>query len=122
MPIPPDAGILVVNDLRKYFGAVKALDGVSLYVRKGEVVALLGDNGAGKSTFVKTVVGYHQPDGGKIYFEGREVRFRSPLEARMAGIEVVYQELYLIPDLPVYLNIFLAREVAGRLGWLDRKK
>jgi simple sugar transport system ATP-binding protein len=102
--------LLRAVDVHKSFAAVKALRGVNLSLRKGEVVALLGDNGAGKSTFVKILSGYLKPDRGEIYLEGKRVRFKSPLDAKAAGIETIYQDLALIPDLSVYHNIFLGRE------------
>jgi simple sugar transport system ATP-binding protein len=93
-------------------------------VNTGEVVALIGDNGAGKSTLVKTLSGVHAPDAGQIVFEGREVQLPTPEAARELGIETVYQDLALAPDLESSANLFLGREVLrkgllGRLGWLD---
>ncbi|AGE72013.1 xylose/arabinose ABC transporter ATP-binding protein XylG [Sulfolobus acidocaldarius] len=113
--------LLEIRDVHKSFGAVKALDGVSMEINKGEVVALLGDNGAGKSTLIKIISGYHKPDRGDLVFEGKKVIFNSPNDARSLGIETIYQDLALIPDLPIYYNIFLAREVTNKI-FLNKKK
>ncbi|AHC52138.1 sugar ABC transporter ATP-binding protein [Sulfolobus acidocaldarius SUSAZ] len=113
--------LLEIRDVHKSFGAVKALDGVSMEINKGEVVALLGDNGAGKSTLIKIISGYHKPDRGDLIFEGKKVIFNSPNDARSLGIETIYQDLALIPDLPIYYNIFLAREVTNKI-FLNKKK
>jgi fructose transport system ATP-binding protein len=99
---------------------------VHLDVHSGEVVALVGDNGAGKSTFVKSIAGVHEPDGGQIWLDGNPVAFRSPHDARSAGIEVVYQDLALAPDLPVWANLFLGRPLRlngpfGRIGQLNKR-
>jgi ABC-type sugar transport system ATPase subunit len=116
---------LEVRGLAKRFGNVAALRSASLSVDRGQVVALVGDNGAGKSTLVKTVAGVHQPDNGSIWLEGRLILFRNPREALDAGVEVVYQDLSLAPDLNVWSNIFLNREerssgVGRWIGWMDK--
>jgi simple sugar transport system ATP-binding protein len=113
-----------VNVVKRY-GSVEALRGASFEVRAGEVVALIGDNGAGKSTLVKCMVGAEQPTAGTLRYEGREVRFDSPTEARNAGIETVYQDLAVAPELDPAANLFLGRElyrpgVLGMLGMLDK--
>jgi simple sugar transport system ATP-binding protein len=110
--------LLRTEHIRKSFGAVTALKDVSIYLRKGEVLALVGDNGAGKSTFIKILCGFHPPDGGTMEWEGQQVHFRSPLDARKHGIETVYQDLALINDLTVYQNMFLGREKIIRVGGL----
>lgn len=102
--------LLKANDIRKNYGPIVALDGVNLEVRYNEIIGLVGDNGAGKSTFIKILAGYYRPDKGTIYFKGRKVEFNSPYDARREGIEIVYQDLALIPSLPIYRNIFLAFE------------
>ena len=112
--------------IHKRYGHVHALKGMDLEVRYGEVVALVGDNGAGKSTFVKTVAGVHEPDEGELWIGGHRARFRSPHDARRAGVEVVYQDLALAPDLPVWSNLFLGwprrvNGILGKLGWLDKR-
>jgi len=108
--------LLEMRGITKRFGPVVALDGVDFKVGRGEVVGLVGDNGAGKSTLAKIIVGYHQPDSGEMYFEGRRARFKSPAEARRAGIEIVYQDMALVPYLSVYRNLFLNRELTRRIG------
>jgi simple sugar transport system ATP-binding protein len=91
--------LLEARGIVKSFGRVRALRGADFTVNPGEVVALIGDNGAGKSTLVKTLSGVHAPDAGEIRFEGRPVVFHNPTEARELGIETVYQDLALAPDL-----------------------
>jgi simple sugar transport system ATP-binding protein len=117
--------LLEARGIVKSFGRVRALRGASFTVNPGEVVALIGDNGAGKSTLVKTLSGVHEPDGGEIRFEGRPVTISSPHDARELGIETVYQDLALAPDLESSANLFLGREATrsgllGRLGFLDK--
>lgn len=108
--------LLEMRGIVKRFGHVEALRGVDFHVNRAEIVGLVGDNGAGKSTLVKTIVGVYQPDEGEIYFEGRRVLFRSPKEARDAGIEIVYQHLALIDLLSISRNIFLGREPVKKIG------
>ncbi len=117
--------LLKLVGIVKRFGAVVALNRVDFHVGYNEVVGLVGDNGAGKSTLAKIIVGYHQPDEGRIYFEGREVRFKSPADARRAGIEIVYQDMALVPYMSIYRNLFLNREIVKKIGpfkILDKKK
>ncbi|GER83640.1 ABC transporter ATP-binding protein [Thermogemmatispora aurantia] len=102
--------VIRTEGLVKRFGAVTALNGVSLYLRQGEVLGLVGDNGAGKSTLIKILTGFLQPDEGRIFIDGREVRLRSVSHARSLGIETVYQDLALVNELSVYHNMFLKRE------------
>jgi simple sugar transport system ATP-binding protein len=116
--------LLEARGIVKSFGRVHALRGADFTVYPGEVVALIGDNGAGKSTLVKTLSGVHPPDTGEIFFEGKAVTIASPEAARELGIETVYQDLALAPDLESSANLFLGREVLrpgllGRLGFLD---
>jgi simple sugar transport system ATP-binding protein len=97
------------------FGNVVAIQDVVLEIARGEIVGLVGDNGAGKSTVVKIMNGFYRPGRGTITFNGKHVRFSSPREARNAGIETVYQDLALIPALSIWRNFFLGRELrAGR--------
>lgn len=120
----PADTVLQVEHVSKTFGAVVALSDVSLHLRRGEVLGLLGDNGAGKSTLCKIICGFHQPDSGRILLEGKEVRLRSVQDARRHGIDTVYQDLALVPQLPVYANLYLGREatVGGPLRVLARSK
>ncbi|MEH3054239.1 MAG: ATP-binding cassette domain-containing protein [Patulibacter minatonensis] len=104
------APLLKLRGIQKTFGAVRALDDVTLDVRAGEVVALVGDNGAGKSTLIKTISGAGPADGGTITFDGREVVVKSPADSTALGIAVVYQDLALCDNLDVVENLFLGRE------------
>jgi ABC-type sugar transport system ATPase subunit len=119
----PATPLVRLDRVRKEFGAVVALEEVSLDVRAGEIVALVGDNGAGKSTLVKMIAGVHQPTSGEIVLDGEAVRLANPNESRRHGIEVVYQDLALADNQPVYMNMFLGRElVRGPLRRLDRAR
>jgi simple sugar transport system ATP-binding protein len=118
--------ILEARGLTRSFGAVRALDSADFDVHRGEVVALIGDNGAGKSTMVKALSGNLALDSGTILFEGREVAVGSPSAASQMGIETVFQDLALAPHLNPPQNVFLGRElpapgILGRLGFMDNK-
>jgi simple sugar transport system ATP-binding protein len=120
---PASAPLVRLEAVRKEFGGVVALQGVTLDIKPGEIVALVGDNGAGKSTLIKLIAGVHQPTSGEILLEGQPVRFTRPTESRQHGIEVVYQDLALADQQPVYMNLFLGRElVRGALRRLDRAR
>ncbi len=109
--------VLRVRNVSKRFGAVTALDGVSIDFHIGETVGVVGDNGAGKSTLLKVMTGVHRPDGGSLEVEGKEVTFDAPGVARANGIEAVYQDLALVDDMNVAENMFLGREIrAGGIG------
>lgn len=111
--------LLEAKSLTKRFGGLVAVNNVSVELYPSEVVGLVGDNGAGKSTLIKMISGVYQPDGGEIFYEGREVTFAGPREARDLGIETIYQDLALAENLDVSSNIFLGREVKKRhLGGL----
>ena len=118
--------VLEVKGIAKHFGGVIALEDVSLHIKKGEHIALVGDNGAGKSTLANVITGAIQPDAGVIMFEGKKRVFSSPVEARLNGIETVYQDLALANDLGVVENIFLGREHCkmklGPLSILNHRK
>jgi simple sugar transport system ATP-binding protein len=103
--------LLEARGLVKKYGSVQALDGASFTAYPGEVVALIGDNGAGKSTLVKTLSGVTRPDSGQILVKGVPVSFGSPIDARARGIETVYQDLALAPDLDAAANLHLGREI-----------
>jgi len=110
-PVGPAVPLLEARGLVKRYGSVQALDGASFTAYPGEVVALIGDNGAGKSTLVKTLSGVIRPDRGQILVSGKPVTFGSPLDARSYGIETVYQDLALAPDLDAAANLHLGREI-----------
>ena len=115
---------LEVRGVTKRFGALVVLRGIDLVLRPGEVLGLVGDNGAGKSTLVKILSGFQQQDEGQVIVGGERVRFHSVADARAHGIETVYQDLALIPQLPVYLNLFLGHELTtmGPLRFLDKRE
>ena len=120
-PAPAAAGepLVRLRDVQKNFGPVRALYGVNLDLPQGQVTALVGDNGAGKSVLTKTIAGIHQPDHGQIFFEGRPVHIRSPKDASHLGIETVYQDLALADNLDIVQNMFLGRERLSGLRLLD---
>jgi D-xylose transport system ATP-binding protein len=105
------APLLRVERLTKHFGPVVALDDVGFEVRGGEVVGLLGDNGAGKSTLIKIISGALEPSAGAIWFDGAPVTFESPAAAKALGIETVYQDLSLCPNVDTVANFFMGREL-----------
>src|SRR5919202_3494516 len=115
-----DTPVLALEGVSKSFGPVQALEDVDFSVQAGEVVALVGDNGAGKSTVVKVIAGIHQADGGRILFEGEPVQITAPNDAYQLGIATVYQDLALCDNLDVVENLFLGREeTAGPVRVLD---
>ncbi|GAB3568466.1 ATP-binding cassette domain-containing protein [Amycolatopsis endophytica] len=120
-----DTVLLDARNLVKHYGSVEALRGASFQARAGEVTALIGDNGAGKSTLVKCLSGAEQPNSGEIVLDGGTVSLDSPTTARRLGIETVYQDLAVAPDLDPAANLFLGREIPrkgflGKLGMLDK--
>ena len=117
--------ILETRGLTKHYGGVHALDDANFTLMDGEHVAVVGDNGAGKSTFVRQITGVEQKTAGQIFFDGAEVNHSGPLEARESGIETVFQTLALADDLDVPSNLYLGRELIkfnlGPFSILDRK-
>lgn len=109
-----------MENIRKHFGNVVALNGVTFDVSAGECHCLLGDNGAGKSTFIKTMSGVHKPTGGTITFEGQPMSFDSPRAAMEAGIATVFQDLAMIPLMSVTRNFFMGREPTKGRGLFKR--
>ena len=103
--------VLEVQGVTKSFGPLSVLRGIDLALHSGEVLGLVGDNGAGKSTLVKILSGYSSQDSGHLLVKGREVHFKSVEDASAHGIETVYQDLALIPQLPVFENLFLNHEI-----------
>jgi ABC-type sugar transport system ATPase subunit len=110
-----DEPLLRLRGISKHFGAVQALYGVDLDLPKGQVTALCGDNGAGKSVLTKCIAGIHEADHGEMYFEGRRVHIRTPNDASALGIETVYQDLALADNLDIVQNMFLGRERLTRV-------
>lgn len=120
--------VMQAKGLVKRYGQVTALDGVDFELRAGEILAVIGDNGAGKSSLIKALSGATIPDEGEILLDGHPVHFKSPMDARRAGIETVYQELAVAPAMTIAENLFLGRELRrpGFLGsvlrMLDKKR
>src|SRR3990170_7135619 len=115
--------VVEMRSITKHFGAVQALRGVDLVLRHNEVVGLVGDNAAGKSTLMKVLSGAYIPEEGDIFIEGKKTHFASPMDARRQGIEMVYQDFALANNLDVAANVFLGREAVstqlGPIGIMD---
>ncbi|WP_433013491.1 sugar ABC transporter ATP-binding protein [Kribbella sp. CA-294648] len=118
--MPTEAPVLRVREVSKSFGAVAAVQGVSFDLYGGEAHALVGENGAGKSTIVKMLAGVHRPDAGTLELDGVPVELSTPADAKAAGIAVIYQEPTLFPDLSVAENIAMGRQPLGRFKTIDR--
>ncbi len=116
---PEHAPIIQMKNIEKHFGSVIALAGVSVDVFPGECHCLLGDNGAGKSTFIKTMSGVHKPTHGEILFEGRPMHFADPRDAIEAGIATVHQHLAMIPLMSVSRNFFMGNEPVKKVGPIE---
>ncbi len=112
-----DQIVIEAVDIYKAFGSIQALSSASLQVRSGEVLALVGDNGAGKSTLAKVMCGALKPDRGRLVFWGAEIEVQSIRRAQELGVETVYQDLALAPDLSVLDNVYLGREPIASSGW-----
>jgi fructose transport system ATP-binding protein len=114
--------VMQTKGIVKRYGQVTALDGTDFELRAGEIMAIIGDNGAGKSSLIKTLSGASVPDEGEIFLDGKSVHFKSPIDARRAGIETVYQDLAVAPAMSIAENLFLGREILkpGFLGQLLR--
>ncbi len=129
-PAPAPAAPLVMEarNLVKKYGSVIAMNGADFELRPGEILAVIGDNGAGKSSLIKALSGATIPDSGEIFLDGQPIAFRSPIDARRNGIETVYQDLAVAPAMTIAENLFLGREILkpGPLGklfrLLDKKK
>ena len=113
--------VLALENVSKSFGAVRAVTGASITLRAGEVHALLGENGAGKSTVVSLLAGAQQPDTGRVLLDGQPVDLANPLTARMAGVAVMYQEPSLFPDLSIAENVFMGRQPLGAMRRIDTR-
>ena len=114
--------ILKISNLSKSFGKVEVLKNLSFGINKGEVHAILGANGAGKSTLMKIIGGVQKQTVGKLYYKGEEISFNSPSEAQKKGINIIYQELSLIPTMTAVENLFLGREITGNSKFINKKK
>jgi simple sugar transport system ATP-binding protein len=108
--------VLQLIDVSKNFGAIQALNEVSLTLEEGQVVGLMGDNGAGKSTLVKIIAGNFRPSHGSLRINGQDVQFHRPIEARQHGVEIVYQDLALCDNLTAAANVYLGRELRKKIG------
>src|SRR3990172_2262110 len=122
-PMAEATPVVEMRNIKKNFGAVQALRGVDLALHHNEVLGLVGDNAAGKSTLMKVLSGAYIPDEGEIYLEGKKAHLSSPMDARRQGIEMVYQDYALANNLDVAANVFLGREVVrlrlGPIGVMD---
>ena len=119
------ASLLEADNISKFYGNIVALKDISMYVDAGEVTCILGDNGAGKSSFIKILSGAHRADAGRLLVDGEEVQFRSPRDAREKGIATVYQDLAMVPLMSIWRNFFLGaepRKGIGPLKWFDAAK
>lgn len=119
------SSLIELDNLGKFYGNIIALQGVTTEVHAGEVTCVLGDNGAGKSTFIKVLAGVHQHDEGEMRLEGEAMKFNSPREALDRGIAAVYQDLAMVPLMSVWRNFFLGAEPtkgAWPLRWVDKKE
>jgi simple sugar transport system ATP-binding protein len=119
------AHLLEADHISKYYGNIVALNDISAHVDGGEVTCILGDNGAGKSSFIKILSGVHQSDKGRLLVDGEEVHFTSPRDARAKGIATVYQDLAMVPLMSIWRNFFLGAEPRkgfGPLQWFDAGK
>ena len=120
--------VIEARGLVKRYGQVTALDGADFELRAGEIMAVIGDNGAGKSSLIKALSGATIPDEGEVFLDGQPIHFKSPIDARRAGIETVYQDLAVAPAMTIAENLFLGREIRrpGFLGsvfqMIDKKK
>ena len=120
--------VMQARGLVKRYGQVTALDGADFELRAGEILAVIGDNGAGKSSLIKCLSGATIPDEGSIELDGSPIHFKSPMDARRVGIETVYQDLAVAPAMTIAENLFLGRELrrdgflGSVLGMLDKKK
>lgn len=118
--------VLELKNIVKEFSGVKALTDVNFYLKKGEIHALMGENGAGKSTFIKIITGVHEPNAGEMYIRGEKVQFKNPREAQAFGIAAIYQHVTNYPDLSVTENIFMGHEKVSpkikRLLWKEMHK
>src|SRR5258706_8767964 len=122
VPVQTSSPLLELRHIQKEFPNVRALDDVSMTVYPGEILALIGENGAGKSTMLRILNGDYQPDSGEILFNGQPVKFASPNDAHRNGVRVIYQEPEILPALTVAENLYIG-ELPRRFGrWVDWKR
>lgn len=118
--------IIKCDKLNKWYGSIHALKDVSVDIKKGEAVGLVGDNGAGKSTFIKILSGVHKQDGGSVYFDGKLVDIKTAKDSMKLGIETIFQDSALAPTLSISRNLFIGREPTnyniGSFGLMDKSK
>ncbi len=114
--------LLKATDIHKWYGKIHAVRGVSFTINRGEILGLIGDNGAGKSSLLKVLSGFHCQDKGEIFIEGEKVNINSPADARKQGIETVYQERALVGSMSLARNFYMGREPVGRTGFLNKRK
>ncbi len=114
--------LLETKNIHKWYGKIHAVNGVSFTIDKGEILGLIGDNGAGKSSLLKVLSGYHCQDQGEIFIEGEKVVINSPADARELGIETVYQERALVDSMSLARNFYMGREPVNRAGFLNKRK
>jgi ribose transport system ATP-binding protein len=117
----PDV-LLKTEGIAKEFSSVRVLHGISVEIRAGEILGIIGENGAGKSTFLKILSGIYTPTEGRLFLDGKEITLRTPADAKRAGVSLVPQEFNLVADLSVYENVFLGNELRGRGGLLDKRE
>src|SRR5260221_10591639 len=117
--VPNGVPLIKMEKIGRRFGTIVALEDVDFEVGYQEIIGLLGDNGAGKSTLIKVLTGVHPPTSGQIYFEGQPVTMTSPQDARVLGIETVYQDLALVPLMNISRNFYLGREPTKYIGPLE---
>ena len=123
MTAPPTTEeIIRLDHVTKRFGGITAVNNVSFGIARGEIHAVVGENGAGKSTIMKMLAGVHRPDSGSLVLRGTPVTIADPLQARNFGVSIVFQELNLFPHLTVAANIFANREATHGLGLLDERR
>lgn len=120
VPEPGRTPLVELDDVSKYYGNIRALEGVSLEVHAGEISCVLGDNGAGKSTLIKIIAGLHQHDAGTFRIEGEDAKLGTPRDALNHGIATVYQDLAVVPLMPVWRNFFLGSEPTKGAGPFKR--
>ncbi len=114
--------LMKATGIHKWYGKIHAVKGVDFTINKGEILGLIGDNGAGKSSLLKVLSGYHHQDKGEIFIEGEKVKISSPADARTLGIETVYQERALVDSMSLARNFYMGREPVGKAGFLNREK